>query len=120
MQDGGRRKSRIIPRRVPKYSCASTARKALDERPTVPQGVHAHVVRGVVTLTGSVRHPFERAHAEDAVRRVEGIRSLVNDITVTQVPNPQGRRGPQTRPTPPVEGVGILPGLIGLPPADDE
>ena len=34
------------------------ARKALDERPTVPQGVDAHVVRGVVTLTGSVRHPF--------------------------------------------------------------
>ena len=69
-------------------------RKALDQRPTVPQGVHAHVVRGVVTLTGSVRHPFERAHAEEAARRVEGIRSLVNDIIVTQVPNPQGVEAP--------------------------
>ena len=70
------------------------ARKALDQRPTVPQGVHVHVVQGVVTLTGSVRHPFERTHAEEAVRRVEGIRSLVNDIIVTQVPNPQGVEAP--------------------------
>ena len=70
------------------------ARKALDERPTVPQGVHAHVVSGVVTLTGSVRHPFERAHAEEAVSGIEGIRSLVNDIIVTQVPNPLGVEAP--------------------------
>lgn len=69
-------------------------RKALDERPTVPQGVHAHVVRGVVTLTGSVRHPLERAQAEEAVRGIEGIRSLVNEIIVTQVPNPQGVEAP--------------------------
>jgi osmotically-inducible protein OsmY len=64
------------------------ARRALDQRPTVPQGVHVHVDRGAVTLTGSVRQPFERADAEDAVRAVEGIRSLVNDIIVTQAPNP--------------------------------
>lgn len=37
------------------------ARKALDQRPTVPQGVHVHVDRGAVKLTGSVRQPFERA-----------------------------------------------------------
>lgn len=70
------------------------ARKALDERPTVPQGVHAHVVRGVVTLTGTVRHPLERAHAEEAVRRVDGIRRLVNEIIVMQVPSPQGVEAP--------------------------
>ena len=70
------------------------ARRALDQRPTVPQGVHVHVNRGAVTLTGSVRQPFERADAEEAVRRVEGIRSLVNDIIVTQAPNPQGFEAP--------------------------
>jgi osmotically-inducible protein OsmY len=70
------------------------ARRALDQRPTVPQGVHIHVDRGAVTLTGSVRQAFERADAEEAVRRVEGIRSLVNDIIVTQPPNPQGFEAP--------------------------
>jgi osmotically-inducible protein OsmY len=62
------------------------ARKALDQRPTVPQGVHVHVDHGAVMLTGSVRQPFERADAEEAVRVVEGIRSLVNDIIVTKAP----------------------------------
>jgi osmotically-inducible protein OsmY len=66
----------------------AAARRALDQRPTVPPGVHVHVDRGAVTLTGTVRHPFERADAEDAVRRVKGIRHLVNDILVTQVPHP--------------------------------
>lgn len=70
------------------------ARKALDQRPTVPQGVHVHVDRGTVTLTGSVRQPFERADAEEAVRQVEGIRSLVNDVIVTEPPNPQGFEAP--------------------------
>ena len=64
------------------------ARKALDQRPTVPPGVHIHVDRGTVTLTGSVRQPFERADADQAVRTVEGVRSLVNDIIVTEAPNP--------------------------------
>jgi osmotically-inducible protein OsmY len=71
------------------------ARRALDQRPTVPQGVHVHVDRGSVTLTGTVRQSFERADAEEAVRAVEGIRSLVNDIVVTQAPNPAGFDAPE-------------------------
>ena len=71
------------------------ARKALDQRPTVPQVVHLHVDRGSVKLTGSVRQPFERADAEEAVGAVEGIRSLVNDIVVTQAPNPTGFDAPE-------------------------
>lgn len=66
------------------------ARRVLDQHPTAPQGVHLHVDGGRVTLTGTVRHPFERAEAEDAVRRVKGIRHIVNDILVTQVPNAEG------------------------------
>jgi osmotically-inducible protein OsmY len=70
------------------------ARKALDRCPTVPQGVHVHVHRGMVTLTGSVQRPLERSDAEAAVRSVEGILDLRNDITVTQVPNPEGLEAP--------------------------
>ena len=64
------------------------ARKALDGRLTVPEGVHVHVERGVVRLTGSVRKPFERTEAEDAVRDVKGTESVLNEIVVTEVPSP--------------------------------
>jgi osmotically-inducible protein OsmY len=53
------------------------------------------VDRGSVKLTGSVRQPFERTDAEEAVRAVEGIRSLVNDIIVTQAPSPAGFDAPE-------------------------
>lgn len=62
------------------------ARNALDRRRTVPEGVHAHVAHGVVTLTGTARLPFDRADAEDAVRHIEGVQRVVNHITVAQAP----------------------------------
>jgi osmotically-inducible protein OsmY len=71
------------------------ARSALDRRPSVPQGVHVHVDSGDVTLTGSVRWPFERADAEAAVRTIEGIRTLRNDIVVSQTLNPAGYEPPE-------------------------
>lgn len=71
------------------------ARSALDRRSTVPQGVHVHVDSGAVTLTGSVRWPFERADAEAAVRGVEGIRTLQNDIVVSQMPSAAGYEPPE-------------------------
>ena len=86
-----------MPTRTPHRSDAeifADARKALDRSPTVPQGVHVHVDSGAVRLTGSVRLPFERADAEEVVGRVEGIRSLVNDITITQAPSPEGFEAP--------------------------
>lgn len=70
------------------------ARKALDDQPTVPQGVHVHVNSGTATLTGSVKWPFERTDAEQAVRGVEGIRGLVNKIVVAQAVNPAGFEAP--------------------------
>lgn len=72
----------------------AAARRALDERPSVPQGVHVHVSSGVVTLTGSVSLPVERADAEATVRGIEGIRGLVNDIIVTQAAKPAGFDAP--------------------------
>jgi len=38
---------------------------------------------GVVTLTGRVRTLAEKAAAEDAVRRVEGVRAIVEELDVT-------------------------------------
>jgi osmotically-inducible protein OsmY len=73
------------------------AKKALEDRPSVPTEVHVHVESGNVTLTGGVRWPFERAEAEEAVRQVKGIRGLVNRITVAEVANAQGFEPPDDR-----------------------
>ena len=62
------------------------ARHALDENPAVPGGVRVHIDAGVVTLTGSVRLPNERLAAEQTVRGVDGVRGVVNDIFVRDVP----------------------------------
>ncbi len=37
---------------------------------------------GVVTLTGEVNSPWERMHAQDVVTGIDGVRRVVNDITV--------------------------------------
>ena len=70
------------------------AKRALEARPSFPPEVHVHVEYGNVTLTGGVRWPFERAEAEEAVRHVQGIRRLVNRITVAEVGNAQGFERP--------------------------
>ncbi len=75
----------------------AAARKALDDNPVVPQGVRVHVDRGTVTLTGTVRWPHERSEAETIVRRVEGVRHTVNDITMANVVNPAGFEAPESR-----------------------
>jgi osmotically-inducible protein OsmY len=63
----------------------AAVRHALDENPAVPASVRVHVKEGVVTLTGSMRMPAERAAAEATVRDVEGVRGIVNDIFVLNV-----------------------------------
>jgi len=64
----------------------AAARKHLDDCPTVPSTVRVHVEEGLVSLTGSVLRPSQRAEAENAVRPLIGRRRLLNKITVTQVP----------------------------------
>jgi osmotically-inducible protein OsmY len=39
------------------------ARLTPDRNHRVPEGVHVHVENGIVTLTGTVRWPFEKAEA---------------------------------------------------------
>ena len=71
------------------------ARRALDARPTVPASVHVHVNNGVATLTGTVRVASQQLEAEDAIRHVPGLRRLVNDIVVSEMPNVLGFERPQ-------------------------
>lgn len=72
----------------------TAARNALELRPNVPATVRVHVDRGIVTLTGSVRLPTERAEAEEAVRHVDGVRRVVNSITVAQRVSAEGFEPP--------------------------
>jgi len=49
----------------------------------VPESrIHVVVSHGVVTLTGDVDHYFQRHAAENAVRRLGGVRSVINLITL--------------------------------------
>jgi osmotically-inducible protein OsmY len=60
----------------------AAARKCLDDCPTVPGTVRVHVVDGVVTLSGTVERPAQRAEAERIVRPVVGPRRVLNNLTV--------------------------------------
>ena len=61
---------------------AKDAAHALRLRSTVPGGVHAIVHKGYVILTGEVTWLFQKLDAENAVRRVEGARGVVNQIRI--------------------------------------
>jgi osmotically-inducible protein OsmY len=76
----------------------SAARKALDDHPRVPQDVRVHVDHGTVTLTGNVRWSREQSEAEDAVRRVDGVLRVVNNIIAAHMANPQGFEAPDESP----------------------
>ena len=73
------------------------ARKALDRCPTVPSTVRVHVDDGIVTLTGSVQRPSERADAESAVRPAIGNRRLMNNIIIARAPGTEGFDAPDER-----------------------
>ncbi len=61
--------------------------KALDGAPFVPKGaVSVAVLDGWVTLTGDVRHHYQRDAAEDAVSRQQGVTGITNELKMT--PNP--------------------------------
>ena len=72
------------------------ARKGLDDSPTVPGTVRVHVEDGIVTLTGSVQRPSQRADAERVVRPVIDDRRLVNNIIVMP-PATEGLEAPDDR-----------------------
>ncbi|MBI3399958.1 MAG: BON domain-containing protein [Acidobacteria bacterium] len=52
---------------------------------TIFDDVSAHVKDGVVTLTGRVTMPYKRDDLEKRIARVDGVRSVRDDITVLPV-----------------------------------
>ena len=68
---------------------ATACAAALDRDKFVPKGsVTATVLNGWVTLTGTVRNHFQRKAAEHAVRRVQGVLGVNNDVSLTDEPIP--------------------------------
>jgi osmotically-inducible protein OsmY len=70
------------------------ARTALDRRLDIPETVHVHIVGGVAILTGTVRLPGEQCLAEDTVRRVNGVRQVVNRMTLARPIDSRGLEPP--------------------------
>lgn len=50
--------------------------------------VNASVASGVVTLTGTVPDEATKMRAEDVAKRISGVKSVVNNITVAPAPAP--------------------------------
>ena len=73
------------------------ARTALDRRPEIPSAVHVHIAGGVATLTGVVQWPGEQALAVAAVKRVKGVRQVINRMTVAHAVDPRGFDPPDSR-----------------------
>jgi osmotically-inducible protein OsmY len=68
---------------------AAASADALDNDRFVPKGaVTADVLEGFVTLTGQVRHHFQRMAAEHAVGRVDGVLGIDDNVTLTGDPIP--------------------------------
>ncbi len=57
------------------------AARALQLRHVIPETVQAVVHRGHLTLTGKVEWLYQKDIAEESVRHIRGIRSVVNHIT---------------------------------------
>lgn len=56
---------------------------ALELHGRVPETVQAAVRHGHITLTGTASGLLQKRNAEDAVRHIRGVRSVVNHIAVT-------------------------------------
>ena len=61
---------------------ARDATRALELRTTVPPTVQLVIHHGRITLTGKVSWLFQRTGAEEAVRHVRGVLSVVNQIEI--------------------------------------
>ena len=62
---------------------ATDAAGALRLRPGIPESVQTVVHTGHVTLTGKVEWLVQKAHAEEAVRHILGVRGVLNHIEVS-------------------------------------
>ncbi len=79
----------IVGEAVADADIASACAAALDKDKLVPHGsVDASAADGWVTLTGEVRHHFQRRAAMHAVRRVDGVLGVTDNIVLTSQPIP--------------------------------
>jgi osmotically-inducible protein OsmY len=68
---------------------AAACLTAMDADRFVPKGaVTVDVVNGWVTLTGHVRHHYQRQAAEHAVWKVDGVRGITDKVEITGDPMP--------------------------------
>jgi osmotically-inducible protein OsmY len=51
---------------------------------TVPESIQIKVEKGWITLSGHVQWPYQKQSAENAVRRLTGLRGLYNQVEVKQ------------------------------------
>lgn len=67
----------------------TNVQQAVNEKLTATPGVSAEVKEGVVTLNGEVPDDASKVAAEDAVKGVNGVKSVTNNIMVqAAVPPP--------------------------------
>lgn len=57
-------------------------RKLADDQVVKGGGLTVDVKSGVVTMTGSVEFDLQKSRAEKLVKKVAGVKSVVNQITV--------------------------------------
>ncbi|WP_089834632.1 BON domain-containing protein [Chitinophaga filiformis] len=74
------------------FSCQpsdSNVQQSVNEKLTATPGVSAEVKEGVVTLSGEVPDEAAKMAAEDAVKGVNGVKAVTNNIMVqAAVPPP--------------------------------
>jgi hyperosmotically inducible protein len=61
---------------------AKVKARLLDSPDTKARDIHVATAKGVVELAGSVDSPTEKAHAEDLARQIDGVRDVVNRLTI--------------------------------------
>jgi len=79
----------LLGKAIADADIAESSSDALDRDRFVPKGaVRVTVTDGWVTLSGEVRHHFQRQAAEHAVERVDGVLGITNTIAITSDPIP--------------------------------
>lgn len=79
----------LIVKRQGTRTDTEIAREALHRlrnNVSIPPEVQVVVTDGCITLDGIVNWMYERVAAENAVRYLRGVRSVVNEITLRRVP----------------------------------
>jgi len=73
--------------RVSDADLKATAQAGLDANGLVPKdALAANVSDGWITLTGNVRHYYERQAAAHVIRHLSGVQGMTNDVTVSKDP----------------------------------